>query len=118
MSWYYFEPDTFGLEHVGAVDWLRGEGCYEWEETTVFFRAEDGLFYWDSGSGCSCDGPLEGVTKLDDLTSGNLSALSAELMRYFGSVSGYREDKDGVLALEVTRVIEAAVRKEGEARDN
>lgn len=116
MSWEYFNAEEHGLRGVGNVDWLRGEGSYEWDETSVFYRPEDGLFYWEHGSGCSCDGPLEYVHGLDDLTSGNLQALSQELTatyvdqtsRPWGSA-----DKDGVLALEVTRVIEAAVRVEG-----
>lgn len=111
MSWYYFEPKEHGLVSVGEVDWI--DGCYDWDTTTVFYCPEDGLFYWESGSGCSCNGPLEGVTKREDLESGTFFQLSNDLNKHLADTleSKYESQKTKERAgMEMTRVIEAAMR--------
>lgn len=111
--WEYFSPDKHGLEQVGGIDWLRGEGNYEWDETTVLYHRETDTFYWETESGCSCDGPLMHVQSIADLQSGSFHDLTTHINAVWEEVKTepWRgEDSDGTLALEVTRVIEAAIR--------
>lgn len=109
----YFVASDHGLEHVGSVDWLRGEGCYEWHDTTVMYHRETDMFYWETAAGCSCNMPLEDVQSLADLEFGSFHALTKDIneLWHANMIDDWRgEDSDGVLALEVTRVIEAALR--------
>ncbi len=78
MSWEYFNEDRFGLKRVGQVDWT--DDAYSWHTTSVFFDPTTKTFYWETGGGCSCDGPLEFVQGLDDLDHGNAFKISKELM--------------------------------------
>lgn len=87
---------------------MRGEGSYEWDNTTVLYDAESDRFYWEHGSGCSCDGPLEFVHSLDDLSQGTLGDLMLELN---SDLDGYKTSEHyGELMMEVARVIEASMR--------
>jgi len=106
--WMYFEPEKHGLVHVTAVDWLAGEGCYEWDETTVLWSPKNKLFYWESGSGCSCNGPLDDVDSIDELESGTFWDLVIDLQ---GVLTEYAESsrKDAVSA-EVTDSIGVALK--------
>lgn len=79
MTWFYFDAVKFGLVHVTAVDWLAGDGCYEWDETTVLWSPTTKLFYWEHGSGCSCNGPLDDVDSRDDLKVGTFWDLVRDL---------------------------------------
>lgn len=109
----YFVASEHGLEYVGGVDWLRNEGCYEWHDTTVMYHRETDMFYWETASGCSCNTPLEDVESLADLEFGSFHEFTSHLTKLWedSKLEGWHgEDTDGVLALEVTRVIEAAVR--------
>lgn len=108
--WSYFSPEEYGLESVGSVDWLRGEGCYEWEETTVLYHRETDTFYWEWDSGCSCDGPLDTVSSLDDLHSGKLHEVAKHITDTLLEKLKAKKDVGGGLAMEATRVIEAAMR--------
>ena len=42
-----------GFELFGEI----GDGGYEWEEFAVWIK--DGVFYWASDAGCSCNGPWD-----------------------------------------------------------
>lgn len=109
----YFKAEDHGLEYVGGVDWLRGEGCYEWEDTTVLYHRETDTFYWETSGGCSCDGPLDDVESLDDLDKGTFHQLAEHIVVTLDDVrkrTWRGEDSEGMLDLEATRVIEAAIR--------
>jgi hypothetical protein len=89
MSWTYFKPEDHGLVGVGTVDWLGNTGDYDWDTTTVMYHPETDRFYWERGSGCSCNGPLEDVGGLDDLESGTLWELTSELSRGLASIGDH-----------------------------
>lgn len=116
MSWTYFRPEDHGLIGVGTVDWLGETGCYEWNDTTVFYHPETERFYWETESGCSCDGPLERVEKLDDLQSGTFfelvkdvqSLLTVELEKSYVS-----DHAKGSIAHDVAALFEAALKVKG-----
>lgn len=58
MTGIYSNPERFGLEFVGQVDWSSGM----WEfDLTVVWRSTvvDGLWYVGRDSGCSCPSPFE-----------------------------------------------------------
>jgi len=109
----YFRAGDHGLEHVGSVDWLRGEGCYEWHDTTVLYHRETDMFYWETAGGCSCNGPLDDVESLADLECGSFHQVTSHISKLWEEEKENKwhgDDSEGVLALEVTRVIEAIVR--------
>lgn len=110
MAWYYFSPDKHGLETVGSVDWLRGEGCYEWEETTVLYHRETDTFYWETSGGCSCNGPLDYVESMSDLEHGKFHEVAKHITDTLTEKAQWDKDGAGELALEATRVIEACMR--------
>ena len=68
MSWNtpdpYYNPEHFGLELVGSIEW-DGES-YEFNMTAVW-KAKRGEYYIGDDSGCSCPSPFENVTKLEEL---------------------------------------------------
>ena len=58
MSDLYSNPDRFGLEFVGQVDW--SSGMWEFDLTAVWrSTVVDGLWYVGRDSGCSCPSPFE-----------------------------------------------------------
>jgi hypothetical protein len=61
----YYDPEKFGLETVGEIDW--SSGCYEFDLTVVWKRTSDGGFVYAEDRGCSCPSPFED-TGIDDLT--------------------------------------------------
>lgn len=111
MTWTYFKPEDHGLVGVGEVDWMGGGGCYEWDTTTVMYHPGTDTFYWEHGSGCSCNGPLEDVRGLADLKSGTLWELSGELGRELSHLSHYlSSDEKDRTAHDVASVLEAALK--------
>lgn len=122
MSWQYFKPEEHGLVGVGDVQWTGD--AYQWDTTTVMYHVESGEFYWESGSGCSCNGPLEDVHGLNDLEHGTLFQLSAELSKRLDSWvvseeswSSYTQAAKDRAAMEATRVLEAALRIHDKGKD-
>jgi hypothetical protein len=112
MTWEYFKPEAHGLVHVGAVDWLAGEGCYEWSETTIMYHPETQRFFWENDGGCSCDGPLDNVNTLDDLTSGTLHDLWTEVM---SDLKNYEDSKNYEhIAADVVETMSACLRVKDE----
>jgi hypothetical protein len=117
MTWTYFKPEDHGLVGVGEVDWLGDKGCYEWDTTTVMYHHGTDRFYWEHGSGCSCNGPLEGVNGLDDLESGSLWELTGALGRELADVAALStlEPKTWeIISTDVVDLLSAAMR----AREN
>jgi hypothetical protein len=60
----YYNPEKFGLETIGEIDW--SSGAYEFDLTVVWKRTLDGRFVYAEDSGCSCPSPFEG-TGVDEL---------------------------------------------------
>lgn len=65
MTYLYYDPDKFGLEMVGEIEW--SSGSYEFDLTVVWKRISDGRFLYGEDSGCSCPAPFED-TGVDQLT--------------------------------------------------
>jgi hypothetical protein len=119
MAWEYFRAENHGLVPVYDVDWLRGTGCYEWENTTVLYHPETDRFYWEHGSGCSCNGPLDDVSTIDDLKSGSFWDLVTDVQSYlserYGEGTYSRTEGGGAeaytqLTAQIGNLIEAAQR--------
>jgi hypothetical protein len=68
MSWDtpnpYYNPENFGLELVGSIDWRDEDYSFD---MTVVWKAKRGEYYIGDDSGCSCPSPFEDVTKLEEL---------------------------------------------------
>ena len=60
----YFNPEAFGLELIGAIEWR--EEYYEFDITIVLKKTR-GEYYLASDSGCSCPSPFEDFTSVDKL---------------------------------------------------
>jgi hypothetical protein len=56
-----YELPQNGYEVFGDTD---SGGGYDWSIFRVWLK--DGVFYWASDSGCSCNGPFDGHTFPDD----------------------------------------------------
>lgn len=76
MSNIYYNPEAYGLETVGEVEW--GDGCYSFDLTVIWKDAE-GVYYWESDSGCSCPTPFESFSSAQELESGTAHDAVAEL---------------------------------------
>jgi hypothetical protein len=65
MANLYYDPEKFGLETVGEIDWSDGNYCFDY--TVVWKRTSDGRFVYADDSGCSCPSPFEDKG-VEDLT--------------------------------------------------
>lgn len=65
---YDYDPASDGLTYLGSLDFEAGS--YEWDTITAYVRPEDKAFFWEDGSGCSCNGPMEFIYKLSDFDTG------------------------------------------------
>jgi hypothetical protein len=110
-GWEYFKPENHGLTGVGSVDWYGDTGCYEWFQTTVMYHRETGVYYWETSAGCSCDGPMEVVSCLDDLSSGTFFDLADHLGKQLDGIrnDNYLSDQTkAAIAADVVDVLSAA----------
>lgn len=53
----YFDPEKFGLEIVGEVEW--SDECYQFDKTVVWRDPQSQALFVASDSGCSCPSPFE-----------------------------------------------------------
>ncbi len=60
----YYDPEKFGLEQVGEIDF--SSGAYEFDLTVVWRRVSDDALVYAEDSGCSCPSPFES-TGVDEL---------------------------------------------------
>ncbi len=60
----YYNPEKYGLEPVGAIDW--NDEPYEFDMTAVW-KDERDRYYYASDAGCSCPTPFEDFHSLSDL---------------------------------------------------
>ena len=67
---YDYNPEDDGLKYLGSIDFETGS--YEWDTITVYVHPENNQFYWEDGSGCSCNGPMEYITSLASFDTGSL----------------------------------------------
>ncbi|MGR6092670.1 DUF7574 domain-containing protein [Brevibacterium sp. CSND-B09] len=61
---------------VGATEVLTHEdGGYEWDFFGSWYDPDAGVFYWYEDAGCSCNGPMDIVDTLSDLSVGSKDEL-------------------------------------------
>jgi hypothetical protein len=77
MTDVYYNPENFGLETIGEVDW--DDESYSFNMTAVWCDKETGQLYWADDSGCSCPSPFEDYNDRDKLTAGTAGELDAHL---------------------------------------
>jgi hypothetical protein len=76
---FYYNPQSWGWQYIGSVDYLAGTGDYEWNEAVVYRRKEDGQLGWAIDAGCSCNCMSETLRTESDLTLGTREQLQAAL---------------------------------------
>jgi hypothetical protein len=105
----YYDPRDFGLEVIGEIDW--SDGCYQFDLTAVWRRANDGRFVYAEDAGCSCPSPFEN-TGVDELTvlrqRGGLADFKAHLEER--QAEPYREDRAQAVADLLERMHAAGAR--------
>jgi hypothetical protein len=52
----YYTPEAFGVSTVFDVD--KSSGSYEFD-SFVIWKDDNGRYYWDNDSGCSCPDPYD-----------------------------------------------------------
>jgi hypothetical protein len=52
----YYTPEAFGVSTVFDVD--KSSGSYEFD-SFIIWKDDNGRYYWDSDSGCSCPVPYD-----------------------------------------------------------
>lgn len=72
-------PERVGQSLVACID---GGGGYEWAVFYIFRDMSDGALRWWSGSGCSCNQPLDDVRSVDDLSTGTERDLMTDLIAF------------------------------------
>jgi hypothetical protein len=73
----YYDPQKFGLETVGEIDW--SSGSYEFDYTVVWRRTAGGSLLYGEDSGCSCPSPFESEGVEDLTLIGSLTDFQAHL---------------------------------------
>ena len=62
------DPNAIGQTLVASVE---NGGSYDWCAFMVFRDNATGVLRWYGSAGCSCNVPLDDVTSLDDMCSGD-----------------------------------------------
>lgn len=65
MCSVYFYPENHGLELVAMIDYSSGDYCFDYR--VIWKHKETGALYTARDSGCSCPGPFEDYSKIEDL---------------------------------------------------
>lgn len=66
MSYLYYDPQEWGLEVVGELEF--SDGCYQFDTLVVWKDKKNRKVYYAEDSGCSCPVPFEECRSVDDLT--------------------------------------------------
>lgn len=87
----YFTRDGEYGHHVleGAEDFVSvatvGEYGYSWHLLDAWYSPSRDRFYWASGSGCSCNSLMDGVSTIGHLQDGDRDALVRAVEAEFGA---------------------------------
>ena len=60
----YYEPEKFGLETIGTIEWAEPNYSFDF---SVVWKSKRGEYWVASDSGCSCPYPFEDYNKIEDL---------------------------------------------------
>lgn len=77
----YMNPEAFGLELVGSVDWT--DEPYQFDMTAVWRDPDTGALFYADDAGCSCPLPFEGLDR-STLTRATRHQILDHLMRRNG----------------------------------
>lgn len=80
MSNIYYQPEDFGLETVGQIDFSDGNYCFNYR--VIWRRLSDGQLLTGADSGCSCPSPFEDVRHDGDLSEFSANMLLEEAREY------------------------------------
>jgi hypothetical protein len=79
MKYLYYNPEDFGLNVVGEIDW--SDAAYEFDLTVVWIRKSDGALVYAEDGGCSCPVPFEDIHTAKDLVPTTPAELQAHLQQ-------------------------------------
>ena len=100
MSNIYYNPEAFGLEIVGDIEW--SDGRYQFDLTVVFRDVLSGDLFYAEDSGCSCPSPFEDVGRNHLIPVTKTMDLITHLEeRKNGSYEGDRSGEVGELLTKV-----------------
>ena len=103
MGSVYSQPEKFGLELFGEIEW---QGGYEFDKAAVWVRPDDGQLFYGEHSGCSCVSPFEGlgIPDLDRVTAFQVGDLLKAADAQKGPGSG-RDSRMGDIAALMERLM-------------
>ena len=84
----YYDPQKFGLEPVGTIDF--SSGSYEFDYLCIWKDAA-GNYLWGSDSGCSCPTPFENQG-VNSLAKGTAHQAAAAIQERLNNRSEYELD--------------------------
>jgi hypothetical protein len=93
-------PEVHGFEAFGSAS---TGGGYDWGEFGVWLK--DGVFYWASDSGCSCNGPWEDFWGGELVLDFDGQGSAHDTIRALNKWSGSQYAADGSEAL-LTRLLD------------
>lgn len=96
----YYQPEEFRLTPIAEIDY--SDGGYQFD-LRVVWKHEDGTFFTQRDSGCSCPSPFEWAGSLEKLDELDFDALSEEVRSEIDSEWSYVSESEGVIFLEKVR---------------
>ncbi|QFG25469.1 hypothetical protein [Actinomadura sp. WMMB 499] len=100
----YYNPEKFGLEIVGELEFLGG---YEFDTFVVYREVDTGRLGYAEDYGCSCKSPFEDF-KAEDITFAERWGIIEEARKEFNSRSEfYRECTEIDLVNLIDKVVNA-----------
>lgn len=102
------DPDKFGLESFGEIDWSDGSYCFDY---TTVWRTGTGAFVFGEDSGCSCPSPFESEGLNDLIPIDSLAEFKAHLdERATRTLEHYDRDRRSEVVALVERLHAAGLR--------
>lgn len=105
-----------GRQVAGAIEVLIHEvGGYDWDSFHSWLDPETGKFYWYEDGGCSCNGPLDMVSEVGDLSVGSKDELIRAYKRFADQSYYFTEDEKASAEYEIRQDIKTALATAKEA---
>jgi len=87
FAFVYDEPERYGFETIGEVDW-KPEESYHFDMSVVWIETSTGKIFVGTDSGCSCPRPFEDTESIEDLTE---ITRPMDLIKYLADVQREKE---------------------------